>query len=572
MLTYSLHEIPFSIPGSFLTISARNPSGTHRLLYGTSSRRVIQLPGMTANPAHYFELALLRDGVEVPYTWTAQPHRLDLQVEGGGSLVLTFADSETLIFRAEGVTLRLLPCKGFSSHWRPDPDTLAAIDWAGRSTHLLRSGPGGTVQFTPTQDNADLYGPPTGWVDFSGPLGAIRYRLYEDLWRTPFPDIDVALAACLGEYEAWLAKIPAVPERYQAAAEQAWFILWNGQVPASGRLTRPVIFMSKFWMNAVWAWDNCFNALAVAEADPQLAWNHLLLFFDHQDPNGMVPDMIFDMEVLYQFTKPPIHGWTIRKLVAKLGLEPSLPYLAQLYEPLCRLTNWWYTYRDFDGDGMCQYHHGNDSGWDNATLFDQGYPTEGSDLAAHLVLECEGLAWMAGVLGKPQEAVEWQRRADAQLAALLRLQVKDGRFFSPLDGKNEAPETQSLLNSIAMVLGHRLPPEIRQNLVADLGPGGPFLTAYGLATEAPASPKYDPDGYWRGPIWAPSTHLIFDGLVDAGETALARTIAERFCELCLHTPGFWENYDALTGQGLRCPAYSWTAAAFLEMAGWLLEK
>jgi glycogen debranching enzyme len=245
--------------------------------------------------------------------------------------------------------------------------------------------------------------------------------------------------------------------------------------------------------------------------------------------------------------------------------------LAQLYEPLGRLTNWWYTYRDFDGDGMCQYHHGNDSGWDNATMFDQGYPTEGSDLAAHLVLECEGLAFMANALGKPQEALEWQRRADAQLAALLRLQVKNGRFFSPLDGKDTAPETQSLLNSIAMVLGQRLPPEIRQNLVADLGPGGPFLTAYGLATEAPASPKYDPDGYWRGPIWAPSTHLIFDGLVDAGETALARTIAERFCELCLHTPGFWENYDALTGQGLRCPAYSWTAAAFLEMAGWLLK-
>ncbi len=575
MITYSLNEIPFSIPKSFLTVTSRNASGSHRLLYGTCSRRVLAGGAGVANPAHYFELALMRDGHEVSYTWEAHPHRVDLAAEGGGTLVLTFADPDTLVFETQGVSLRLLPCKGFPSHWRPAQDTLAVIDWAGRSTHLLRSGPGCSLQVTPQPAQEDYppgYDETFGVIDFAGASGALRYRLYEDFWREPFPSIQAALSANLSHYETWLEKIPSVPQRYQAAAEQAWFILWNGQVPASGPLTRPSIFMSKFWMNAVWAWDNCFNALAVAQADPEMAWNHLLMFFDHQDPNGMVPDMIYDGDVLYQFTKPPIHGWTVFKLVEKIGLEASRPYLAQLYEPLGRLTQWWYTFRDFDGDGMCQYHHGNNSGWDNATMFDQGYPTEGADLAAHLVLECEGLAYMAGVLGRPHEAAEWQRKAENQLSDLLRLQVKDNRFFSPLDGKGSAPETQSLLNYIPMVLGHRLPDAVRKALVHDLGPEGSFLTPYGLATEALSSPKYDPDGYWRGPIWGPSTHLIFDGLVDAGETDLARMVAQRFCDMCVGTPGFWENYDAQTGKGLRCPGYSWTAAAFLEMAVWLYRE
>jgi glycogen debranching enzyme len=322
-------------------------------------------------------------------------------------------------------------------------------------------------------------------------------------------------------------------------------------------------------MNSIWSWDNCFSALAVARANPQLAWDQLLLFFEHLDPHGIAPDQINDLYQHYSFTKPPIQGWTIVKLVAQLGLTQSLPYLSQLYEPMCRLTDWWYTMRDFDGDGVCQYHHGNDSGWDNATAFDQGYPTEAADLSAHLVLQCEGLAFMADALGKPLDAQRWRARAEKQLADLVRHGGNGSRFISPLDGRHDAPECQSLLNTIPMELGHRLPPDVRRALIADLQPGGAFLTDYGLATESPASQKYEANGYWRGPIWAPSTYQIFDGLVDAGETALARTVAERFCDMCVRAPGFWENYDALTGEGLCCPGYSWTAAVFLLLAEWL---
>jgi glycogen debranching enzyme len=239
---------------------------------------------------------------------------------------------------------------------------------------------------------------------------------------------------------------------------------------------------------------------------------------------------------------------------------------------MVKQLQWWYAYRDTDRDGMCQYMHGNDSGWDNATCFDQGYPTEGADLAAHLILQAEGLARIARILGKPDDEKKWQRQSRKQLRDLLRLGVKDHRFFSPISSRQDAPVTRSLLNYIPVILGRRLPEKVRRALLADLSPGGPFLTEYGYATESPTSPKYESDGYWRGPIWAPPTYMIFDGLVDMGETPLARTVARRFCDMCTREPGMWENYDALTGKGLRCPGYSWTAAVFLLLAEWLKEN
>ncbi len=91
------------------------------------------------------------------------------------------------------------------------------------------------------------------------------------------------------------------------------------------------------------------------------------------------------------------------------------------------------------------------------------------------------------------------------------------------------------------------------------------LTPYGLATELPSSPRYDADGYWRGPVWAPATVLIEDGLRRAGHTVLADEISRRFRALC-ETSGFAENFDALTGEGQRDRAYTWTASSYLILA------
>ncbi len=52
------------------------------------------------------------------------------------------------------------------------------------------------------------------------------------------------------------------------AATLAAYTLWSATVAPAGFLTRESVLMSKHWMDKVWSWDHCFNALALAPVCP----------------------------------------------------------------------------------------------------------------------------------------------------------------------------------------------------------------------------------------------------------------------------------------------------------------
>ena len=107
-----------------------------------------------------------------------------------------------------------------------------------------------------------------------------------------------------------------------------------------------------------------------------------------------------------------------------------------------------------------------------------------------------------------------------------------------------------------------LPAEIVEKLASDIAE---HLTEWGPATQRLDTPEYESDGYWRGPIWAPSTVILEDGLRRAGHHELADRVSRGFLSLC-EKSGFAENFDAVTGEGLRDRAYTWTASAYLLLA------
>lgn len=312
--------------------------------------------------------------------------------------------------------------------------------------------------------------------------------------------------------------------------------------------------------------------MAVAKADQELAWGQLHTFFDNQLSNGALADSISDLNVTKFCMKPPVYGWAIRQLVDIYGWDNAMPHVEKLYEPMIRLTNFWYKFRDRDGNMRSHYLHGNDSGWDNATAFDDGTPLEGADLSAYLVLQMEMLSEMAAKLGKLKEAEEWEKKSKKQLDVLLTSMVKNDHFVNYISASGELAPTRSLINYIPLILGDRLPEKIRKKLITDLQPGGDYLTDYGLASEAITSDKYEANGYWRGPIWAPPNYQIFYGLEQAGHKELAAIIAERYCGTYVKNPTFNENNNALTGEGLQAPGVTWTAAAFILMASWLADN
>jgi glycogen debranching enzyme len=202
-------------------------------------------------------------------------------------------------------------------------------------------------------------------------------------------------------------------------------------------------------------------------------------------------------------------------------------------------------------------------------VFDVGFPFCGVDLQAFLILQMDMLSRMAQLLGKRFEARQWTERADAHLNLMLKKlwDADAGQFrgFRAHTGEQEQVGN-SLLDHMVMVLGERLPKEYGDQVVRFLEPDGKFITKYGPATEAIDSPKYLTSGYWRGPIWGSETVLLVDGLARGGYTQLAGEIARRYCDMCLQSMLFAENYDPLNGDPLCDKAYTWGSSAYLSLA------
>ena len=417
---------------------------------------------------------------------------------------------------------------------------------------------------------AESLGSADRWVEAVGPgeweLVVEELETARESYRTR-TTFDDARESVRDEFEAFLDAVAPWRGDDMPAAVAAAYVLWSATVRPEGFLDREGVLMSKHWMDKVWSWDHCFNALALAEGQPQLALDQFMLPFDHQTDTGALPDSVTHSEALYNYVKPPIHGWAFTGLRRTLPASLVDPQLAEIYRRLAAWSRFWLDHRRVPGHAVPHYQHGNDSGWDNATTFDRDRVIESPDLAAFLLIQLRVLRDLAVELGKETDASAWASAEAEVREGLAKLWRGDGYVAVAASDGREA-KRRSLLTLLPIVLGEALEPETAEVLADDIRT---HLTEWGLATEPVDSQDYESDGYWRGPIWAPSTVLVEDGLRGAGQTALADAVRERFLRLC-EKSGFAENFDAVTGEGLRDHAYTWTASAYLLFARAYVEQ
>ncbi len=551
---------------SIVPLAWGHPGLLLRTMHGGANREV-------------FRIGLLSPKEEVPYQVACTPSLCRLKSDVG-LVELCFASHNALRIRGQGVKLRLLAVpltgcyafEGGGASWQLNcpPNNVKYLVTPLKGEIAVQSRPkyDGPAPGAASATDSLL---PCLMADLSPDQDGTFEAAIEEFITTPRRSgLTSTFNSCVErverEWQAWVRRMPLLAPMYAEAGERAMYLTWSSVVGAGGCLKRDTMLMSKNWMTRCWSWDHCFNALALAYRQPDLAWDQFMIPFDWQDEFGALPDCVEGANVCWNFCKPPIHGWALNKMLAQPHLVTG-ERLRDIYPRLVRWTEWWEWYRDNDSDGLPEYHHGNDSGWDNASVFDGGYPVTGPDLAACLVLQMDLLADLATRLDNEAEQKRWRKQADILLNRLIERLWNGKQFVTRQSFSDKAyAEGDSLLNFIPIVLGDRLPREQRQALARELMPDGRFVTPYGPATENPDSPLYVTDGYWRGPIWAPSTLLIVDGLARAGFSAQAREIARRFCDMCLQSMTFSENFDPRNGYPLRDPGYTLTASAFLVMA------
>ncbi|MFW5828717.1 MAG: amylo-alpha-1,6-glucosidase [Planctomycetota bacterium] len=534
--------------------------------------------------ADYYEIALFDQERELAFEVEADSCALHLHAVGVEAR-LVFLDDLTLGLYVRGGELRLLPKQDNSWLAQLSADEWLLCSQLAGTYHHFRSGPDTELQLlgeaTVTghwgrgaQQRRVLRVQPTtaDWASL-----AFRESLYQ-LSQLPQPPAwSTAQDQAVDDEASWMQACPEVASDWQQAAREAWRLLGSWQVSPSDRLRRRALLSSKnSWLIKVWSWDNCFHALALAHVDPDLALDQLRMFFDLQAPNGAIPGTVNDQRGTYGFCKPPVFGWCLRELRRLLGDQRCSKTTADMYEPLARYTRYWLDYHRHpaDASGLCFYRHGNDSGWDNGGPFTPGELVRTPDLDAYLIVQMQELAYLATACGKTDEATRWQ-----DLAAEHRQRFIDNMFVYNQPVSRRIPDGAIIpatptcaLSLIPLILGEQLPAAIRAHLIDAVRPDGPFLTPYGVASEQIGSPRYQRDGYWRGPIWAPVQVLLHAGLRDCGEHGLARELATRCCRMWAEHPSFSENHDAESGAGLQAPGVSWTAAAFIHLATALVDE
>ncbi len=387
-------------------------------------------------------------------------------------------------------------------------------------------------------------------------------REIETEWdrQVPVYDFDASRDACEKDFLDFYSRMPEIAPEYEEMGCLAAYLNWSSIVRPNGFLKREAMYMSKNWMTNVWSWDHCFNAIALSYANPDLAWDTYIIMADFQDRTGRLPDSVSDNHIIWNYCKPPVHGWALRRMMEHMELTET--QLREAYDFLSRWTGWWMDYRR--KDGLYYYDHGNDSGWDNSTAFSKLPPVATPELQADMIIQMRVLAQLAQRLGETQKAAFWAGSAQEHLDLFLHRCFRDNLPVAIQCSTGEIVENKSLLPYEILILGTSLPEEIREAVIS-LVSSETFFTEYGFATESPSSGFYRSDGYWRGPVWAPSTILMIDGLVQCGEKALAREAAKRFLKL-VQKSGFAENFDALTGEGLRDRAHTWTASVAIILA------
>lgn len=554
-----IRKVPFSRYGSFLVISDL-PASKERQegLY----LRLIRGGDMKSDAV--FRIELIADRQSVPFQWEATPTMIRLNSELGHAEVC-LAEPKLIQIRAEGTGVKFTYEPGAYDYAIPSRDAGWEINSFVHEARFLFAPVTGVIEADSSwrglsSERIAVYCMPDEHSQLELTIEEYRTVPGERRNRT-FAD---RLTEVETHYRNWLDHSLPAPEALQETREIAAYITWSCIVQAEGFLTRPAMYMSKNWMTNIWSWDHCFNAMALIQNQPELAWDQFMIFFDRQDESGMLPDFMNDKFALWNCCKPPIHGWTLRWMMERTEFITA-DRLAELYEPLARWTDWWLIHRDDDGDGIPQYNHGNDSGWDNSTVFHTAIPVESPDLSAFLIIQMEVLAEIALKLELTDESDAWRKRAEELQERMLAHFWRNDRFIAVQSGSHAESTGDSLLLFMPIVLGMRLPEEVRSRLVSSLKEPGRFVTDHGLATESVNSEFYKDDGYWRGPIWAPSTMLLIEGLKAAGEEGFALELAERFCRMASRS-GMAENYDARLGTGLRDPAFTWTSSVFLILA------
>jgi putative isomerase len=382
-------------------------------------------------------------------------------------------------------------------------------------------------------------------------------------------------------------------DKYAVVLAKAQLTLQNNWRIPAGEIKHEGLFPSYHykWFNGFWSWDSWKHSVGLSYYDTDLAKKQIKLMFEFQNPDGFVADCVYRDTTIenhnYRDTKPPLSAWAVAKIYEK---DNDIEFVKYMYPKLKLYHEFWYTKRDHDQDGLCEYGSTDgslvaakwESGMDNAIRFDNSkivkngenaysIDQESVDLNTYLYAEKKYLAQLATALNNENDATKF-----TQEAAILKTKIQtqfydanDGWFYDTnLDGtqfiKGEGSEGWTTLWANAAT--QEQAEAVRKRM---LNPKK-FFTKVPFQTMSADHEKFNPlKGYWRGPNWLDQAYFGVKSLRNYGFNEDADKAAIQILKggegILGKGKSIRENYHPLTGKGLNAQNFSWSAAHIIML-------
>lgn len=336
----------------------------------------------------------------------------------------------------------------------------------------------------------------------------------------------------------------------------------------------------------IWGVKNTPDSTSITQP-PVLASVIKLLFEESKDRalaeaqiNTIVPQLIESHLWWYKQRDPENTGLVVSYHPWESGMDNSPAWDAALEAVPC--VDWEYTRRDTSHIDASERPHKKEydrflylvdffrkMNFDD-TLIYQDCPYRVNDVSIISILHrgTKDLLAVCEQIGVNNEQTAYlEKRLSLTEEAIQKLWCAETNLFHSFDTRSnslcKARTSAGLLPFFAGIVGEHQ----TQPLISELDKWLEH-SEYAISSTHPEDPTYEPQRYWRGPIWLHINWMIALGLQDYGFAHQAQRITQG-SRACIYTSGFNESFHAETGARSGGADFSWTAAMALY---WLLPN